>query len=122
MIFEKASRLKEFLERVESETDKTTLRLSQAVRCLIFQRHGFLNDDREAVDEALLNRFRNSIPYLSRLEHITWDIKLPKNLDVFEEFRAKCRRLRSVKLLGNLQLTEAGECNSNDIDDAQLIF
>jgi hypothetical protein len=97
--FERATRVEDFISIVLSEKEEAPLRISQALRCLVF--HNELNcvEELEQLDENLVEQFRAIIPKLSGLEHLTWNVSdYPKDPTLFTDFQHWCPSLRSIEM------------------------
>ncbi|KAG9085094.1 hypothetical protein FRC07_013459, partial [Ceratobasidium sp. 392] len=92
-------RAKGFIERVWAEEETTPFRISQALRNLIVWEKYIQYDYTRPFDEDLVAQFRDILPKLVNLGHLTWrDSKHPQDLDLFIDFQQYCPKLRSVDL------------------------
>jgi hypothetical protein len=99
--FKQAWRIKAFTETVKSEEENSLLRISQALRWLIFDSE--LNESSPLsgtpIDKDLIVEFRSIIPKLIKLEHLRWGVEFYHgSTALFPDFQHWCPQLRSLEI------------------------
>ncbi|KAG8785092.1 hypothetical protein FRC12_017990 [Ceratobasidium sp. 428] len=123
------TRVKAFVDRVSSEEDNSSLRISQALRCLIVSEKCYTG---LFGDSLVLAQFRDIIPQLVNLELLSWRTLQQLNaISLLTDFQRYCTKLRSLglkaiprqlladntKIFGFRNLTQLAVEHQDDYDD-----